>query len=170
MTEATALLEEPKRVMIAGQDYEVQPLGLLAQAPLARMLMIATERGKLKVSDLLVTADDGSLAEDAAGNVQLNGEGIGKFLLVALGYCEAEVFALLSQLLGVNETDLRDPKRFPLTAMPAAIAALASSIDFTAFLADGVADNSNQKRAGHTSPSDGSSISSNTGTGGPTTS
>ena len=140
-----ALVAEERRVPIGGEEFLLHPLGVKSMAPLARIVMIAGERGKVTASDLFVTDAEGKAILSEAGQPEPNLEGIGKFLLAAAGYCEPEVFLLLSQLLNIEVAELQDSKRFPLSTVGELMVALVSSVDVTAFLPGGRLTNVGQE-------------------------
>jgi len=121
MVETEALLVTEPKVTIAGRDYTLQPLGLEAMAPLARMLEIAQKRTGVKITELVTIAADI--------------EKVTALFLAALGWAHPEVFLLLGTLLGVTQEELRDPKRFPLSAVGSLLAPLSQQVDLAGFLA-----------------------------------
>jgi hypothetical protein len=120
MVETEALLAEEPTVTIAGREYVLQPLGFKAMAPLARILEVAQKHSGVTIMEIV------SLAQDADKVVNL--------FLAAMGWAEAEMFLLLSMLLGVTQDELRDPHRFPLSGIGALLAPLAQQVDLAGFL------------------------------------
>ena len=120
MIETEALLATEPTVEIAGRKYQLQPLGLEAMAPLARMLEIAQQKTGVKITEIV------SIAQDV--------DKVADLFLAAMGWAQPEMFLLLGMLLGVPADELRDPRRFPLSAVSALLAPLAQQVDLAGFL------------------------------------
>jgi hypothetical protein len=148
-----ALMAEEPEVTIAGQEYQLLPLGLDAAAPLARIVSIAQEKSGVNPADLLLKDAQGQLMLDSDGEPQVDGAAVVRLLTAAIGWAEPEVFLLLSKLLGVAPADLRDPRRFPLSCIPVLVSHLAGTVDVSAFLPGGRTAGSTSQKAASDSPS-----------------
>jgi len=149
-----AVLSEPPVLTFGGRQYTLHKLGLKSQAPLARIVATAISRKAIEQpSDLFVMGADGAPQIGPAGGPMLNIETAGKLFLSACGWCEDDVFLLLSQLLGVSIAELQDPELFSLVEIMGVFGGLLASPDVTGFLRGGRAAASSGELPAEPSPS-----------------